>query len=366
MKKILFVCIENSCRSQMAEAFANFLGKGIVEAYSAGSKPSGVVNESAIKVMQQQGIDISHAKSKGFDDLSIKEFDYVITMGCKDVCPFIPAKEYIKWDIEDPQVKGIDVFINVRDAIKDKVGEFIEGISSKKVIVQPTRKTERYFDEELEKMNTSLLKMASLTEEAIRKSIEALKARDKKMAEAVIKDDSKIDEMELAIEENAIDLLALRQPMARDLRFITTGMKINAELERIADLAVNIAQRVLELTDQPLLKPLIDIPKLSSIAQKMVKGAIDAFVNRDEDLAKNIILSDPEADRLRNMVYEELINDYMVKDGATATRAVPLLLIARHLERICDHATNIAEDVIYMVKAKIVKHHIEKLKNNLT
>lgn len=366
MKKILFVCIENSSRSQMAEAFANFFGKGMVEAHSSGSRPSGMVNESTIKVMHQAGIDISHAKSKGFDELPIKEFDYVVTMGCKDICPFTPAKEHIEWDIEDPKGKTIDVFINVRENIKNKVREFIERISSEKIIIQQDRKMERHFDEELEKMNTSLLKMASLTEEAIRKSVEALKIRDKKMAETVIKDDSVIDEMELLIEEKAIDLLALRQPMAGDLRFITTGMKINAELERIADLAVNISQRVMELADQSLLKPLIDIPKLSSIAQKMVKEAIDAFVNRDESLAKKVIFSDPKADKLRNLVYEELISDYMVKDGRTATRAVPLLLIARHLERICDHATNIAEDVIYMVKAKIVKHHVEELKNNPT
>ncbi len=223
---------------------------------------------------------------------------------------------------------------------------------------------ERHFDEELKKLNTDLLKMATLTEEAIYKSIEALKNQDKKLAQTVINKDCKIDELELVIEERAVNLLALRQPMARDLRFITTGMKINAELERIADLAVNIAQRVFELADKPLLKPLIDIPKLSAVARKMVKDAIDAFVNRDQNLAKKVILSDPEADNLRNLVQQELINDYMVKDSTTVPRAVPLLLVARHLERICDHATNIAEDVIYMVRAKVVKHHLEKLKNN--
>ena len=223
---------------------------------------------------------------------------------------------------------------------------------------------ERHFDEELKKLNTDLLKMATLAEEAIYKSIESLKNRDKKLVQAVIEEDRKIDELELVIEERAINLLALRQPMARDLRFITTGMKINAELERIADLAVNIAQRVFELVDKPLLKPLIDIPKLTTVARKMVKDAIDAFVKRDENLAKEAILFDSEADKLRNLICDELINDYMVKNGTTASRAVPLLLIARHLERICDHATNIAEDVIYMVQAKVVKHHPEKLKNN--
>ncbi|HBG61749.1 MAG: phosphate transport system regulatory protein PhoU [Omnitrophica WOR_2 bacterium GWF2_38_59] len=219
----------------------------------------------------------------------------------------------------------------------------------------------RYFDDDLKKLNIDILKMAALVEVAIFRSIEALKNRDKELAEYVIKNDQEIDEMELTIEENAIDLLALRQPLARDLRFITTGMKINAELERIADLAVNIAQRVLEIVDKPILKPLIDIPKLNDIARKMVKDVIDAFVNSDEKLAKEVILSDSEADRLRNLIQKELINDYMSKDVSTVTRGVPLLLIARQLERICDHATNIAEDVIYMVQAKVVKHHPEML-----
>ena len=222
----------------------------------------------------------------------------------------------------------------------------------------------RHFEEDLRTMKTELLKMAAGVEEAIYKSIEALKNSDKKIAQSVVDDDRRIDELELVIEEIGINLLALYTPVAGDLRFITTGMKINAELERIADLAVNIAQRVFELADKPLLKPLIDIPKLTKVARKMLKDAIDAFVNQDQNLAKQVILSDPEADKLRNLVYEELINDYMVKDGTTAPRAVPLLLIARYLERICDHATNIAEDVIYMVQAKVVKHHLEKLEDN--
>jgi phosphate transport system protein len=202
-----------------------------------------------------------------------------------------------------------------------------------------------------------------MTQEAIFKSIEALKNRDKGQAKELIASDTKIDELELSIDEKCIDLIACYQPMAGDLRFITTGMKVNAELERIADLAVDIAQRVLELADKPLLKPLIDIPKLSVIAQGMVRDAIDAFIRKDVELARRVVLSDAEADKLRNLVQDELINDYMMKDTKAADRAVPLLLIARHLERICDHATNIAEDVIYMVQAKVVRHHPEKLKN---
>ncbi len=200
-----------------------------------------------------------------------------------------------------------------------------------------------------------------MAQEAIFKSIEALKNRNKDQANEVIDKDDRVDELELEIDGKCIDLIARHQPMAGDLRFIATGMKINAELERIADLAVDIAQRVLELIDKPILKPLIDIPRLSIIAQNMVRDAIDAFVKKDVGLAKKVVLSDSDADKLRNLVQEELINDYMAKDPSFATRAVPLLLIARHLERICDHTTNIAEDVIYMVEGKVVKHHPEEL-----
>ena len=218
---------------------------------------------------------------------------------------------------------------------------------------------ERHFDEELKELHKDILKMGAMAQEAIFKSIEALKNRDKNQANEVISADNKIDNLELDIDEKCIDLIARYQPMAGDLRFITTGMKINAELERIADLAVDISQRALELVDKPLLKPLIDIPKLSVIAQNMVRDAIDSFIKKDASLARKVAASDSEADKVRNMICDELTNDYMAKDPKTANRAVPLLLIARHLERICDHTTNIAEDVIYMVEGKVVKHHHE-------
>lgn len=220
---------------------------------------------------------------------------------------------------------------------------------------------ERHFDEELQGLNNEILKMGAFAEEAIFKSVEALKYRDNNKANEVIDNDKFIDQLELKIDEKCLDLIARHQPMAKDLRFIVTGMKLNAELERIIDIAVDICQRVLELSDKPLLKPLIDIPKLAAIAQDMVKISIDSFVKRDGDIARKVMLSDSEADRLRNAIQKELVEDYMLKDKTTTPRAVPLLLIARFLERICDHATNIAEDVIYMVEAQVVKHHPEKL-----
>jgi phosphate transport system protein len=220
---------------------------------------------------------------------------------------------------------------------------------------------ERHLDDELKGLHQEILKMGVLAQEAIYRSIEALKNRDKQQAQGVIETDAKVDALELAIDEHCIDLIARYQPMAKDLRFITTGMKINAELERIADLAVDICQRVMDLADKPLLKPLIDIPKLSDIAQKMVRDSIDAFVRKDAVLAKDVVIFDSQADNLRNLVQKELLEDYLLRDAKVADRAVPLLLIARHLERICDHATNIAEDVVYMVEAKVLRHHPEEL-----
>jgi phosphate transport system protein len=216
---------------------------------------------------------------------------------------------------------------------------------------------ERHFDEELAELHKEIIRMGVLTQEAIYQSIEALKNRNRTKAQEVITSDNEIDKLEILIDEKCIDLIARFQPLAGDLRFIATGMRINADLERIADLAVDIAQRVLELVNKPILKPLIDIPILSTVAQHMVRDAIGSFINKDVELARTVVLSDKQADDLRNQIQEELINDYMLHDSRTADRAIPLLLIARHLERICDHTTNIAEDVIYMVEARVVKHH---------
>jgi phosphate transport system protein len=220
---------------------------------------------------------------------------------------------------------------------------------------------QRHFDEGLQALNQKLLKMALLVQDLIFKSTEALKARDEEMARTVISDDVAVDALENEIDDDVLNMVALHQPVASDLRFLFTAIKANGDLERIADLAVDISQRVLELAPQPLLKPLIDIPKLSAVAQEMVKKAVDAFVNRDVSLAREVCLSDSRADELRDLIQNELINDYLARDPKSATRAVPLLLVARYLERICDHATNIAEDIIYMVEGKVVKHHHEEL-----
>lgn len=219
----------------------------------------------------------------------------------------------------------------------------------------------RHFDEELRELTDNLDTMGRLTEEAIKNAVQALEDRNSSLAKQVIETDSKIDELELAIDEHCIDMIARYQPVASDLRFITIGMKINAELERIADIAGNVAERVTEIGDESLINPLIDIPKLSNIAQTMVRQAIESFVKKDASMAEKVVMKDKEANKLRDAIQSELMDNYMTKDCLTVRQGVPLLLIARHLERICDHIVNIAEDVIYMVNATVIRHHHEKI-----
>lgn len=220
----------------------------------------------------------------------------------------------------------------------------------------------RHFDSELEQLKGDILRMGEMAQAAISAAVEALKNRDAVAAQRVIDSDVGMDSLELVIDDKCLELIALHQPMAGDLRFITTAIKLNAELERIGDLAVDVAQRALAVADKPELKPLVDIPRLAEIAKRMTGDAIEAFIKSDTALAKKVVLSDPEADTLKRAVEKELVYDYMVKDGATADRAVPLLLAARHLERVCDHAVSMAEDIIYMVSAVVVRHHPEELK----
>ncbi len=215
---------------------------------------------------------------------------------------------------------------------------------------------ERTIDHDIEELNDLILKMGNMVEESIVKSIEALKNRDDKLAQSIIEDDEKMDNFELEVDDKAITLLATKQPMAKDLRFITTAMSIATDLERMGDLAVDIAQKTLELNTMPLLKPLIDTPKLAEVAKNMIRLSLDSFIKRAPELEKQIYLMEKEADDLRNLISTELI-EIMAKDSQAVTRAIPLLLIARFLERICDHAMNIAEDVVYMVEGKVIKHH---------
>lgn len=220
-------------------------------------------------------------------------------------------------------------------------------------------KIERPFDEELKLLKEKLLEMAARAEEQIALAVRALKDRQEKLACEVLERETAINRLDIEVDEMAMRLLALRQPMATDLRFITSAMSIGTDLERIGDLAVNIAERTLDLLKHPQLKPLIDIPRMAELSQEMVRDALNAFVNGDDKLAKEVCERDDQVDKLNDQVFRELLT-YMMQDSRTITRAVDLILVGRHLERIADHATNIGEDVIYMVKGRIIKHHVEE------
>lgn len=217
---------------------------------------------------------------------------------------------------------------------------------------------ETHLQQELNQLKSELLRMAGLVERAISNAIEALVKRDTTLAEKTIREDVQINDLELSIDERCLKLLALHQPMAADLRFITSAMRINVELERIGDLAVNIAERVVSLNQEPQLKPYIDLPDMAQITKKMLRDVLDAFVNGDAALARSVCERDDRVDALNNQVFRELLT-YMLEDPKTITRAVHLIIVSRYLERIADHATNIAEGVIFMAKALVIKHHAD-------
>ena len=216
---------------------------------------------------------------------------------------------------------------------------------------------ERRFDEELKQLKERLLAMAGMAEQAIGKAVKALVDRQAAMAQTVTHDDVAINQLEVEIEDTCLSLLARYQPEAKDLRFVAMVFKIVNDVERVGDQAVNISERTLDLLKEPLLKPLIDIPQMAVLAQQMLKDALDAFVNRDAELAREICRRDNEVDRLNDQLYRELLM-YMTQDPKTITRAVDLILIGRHLERVADHATNIAEDVYYLVRGTTIKHRL--------
>jgi phosphate transport system protein len=216
----------------------------------------------------------------------------------------------------------------------------------------------RHFIEELDELQKKLLEMGGLVESGVHNSVLSLTDHNESLAQEVLRNEARINQMEIEVDDFAVGLMALYQPMARDLRFLTAAIKINADLERMGDLAVNIVERALSLIYQPPVKPLIDIPQMAKLVESMVRRSLDSFVKRDSELARAVLLSDDAVDELRDAIYHELI-DFMERDPRTVSRSVDLMFVARNLERIADHATNIAEDVLYLVQGVDVRHHAE-------
>ena len=215
----------------------------------------------------------------------------------------------------------------------------------------------RHFDEELKDLNAKLLRMGGMVEDQIQGALRALVERDSDLAREIIENDHRVNTLDVEVDEDCLRLLALQQPAARDLRFITTAMKISTELERMSDLAENICERALELNEEPQLEPYIDIPRMATWALQMVREALDAFVGSDVPLARKVCADDDFVDDLTEQLFRELLS-FMLEDPQTTSRAIRITFIAKYLERIADHATNVAELVVYMVEGKIIRHTI--------
>ena len=222
--------------------------------------------------------------------------------------------------------------------------------------MEPVQKIVPHFQEELEQFNARLLVMAGEAEEQVRTAVRALVDRNYALAQAVCSGDDSINKLHIEIDERCFKLLALHQPMATDLRVIVSGVKINSDLERVGDFAVNIAEAALRYFTHAAVKPLIDIPRMAEIAQGMLRDALNAYVNRDTALAQDVLDRDDALDGLKSQVFRELLS-FMLKDPGTTEPALDLILISRHLERIGDHATNIAEEVIFIASGRDVRHH---------
>ena len=213
----------------------------------------------------------------------------------------------------------------------------------------------RHFDEELSDLKQRILRMGALVEGQIRQALAALVDRNDDLARQVIDNDRRVNSMDVEVDELCLELLALHQPAARDLRFVTTAMKISTELERMSDLAENICERAIELNEEPQLKPYIDIPLMADHAIKMVGEALNAFVRGDSVSARKVLEEDDSVDNLNEQIFRELLS-FMIENPQTISRAIRLSFISKYIERIADHATNIAELVFYMVEGKIIRH----------
>jgi phosphate transport system protein len=215
------------------------------------------------------------------------------------------------------------------------------------------------FDQALQQLQDEVLMLGSMVQKATERSIEALRARDLRAARQIIADDAQINAKRYAIEDLCVDMIARQQPMARDLRKITAALILANELERMADYAQGISKINVMMGDEPLLKPLVDIPRMADLAVGMLHESLDAFVRRDAESARRLVRRDDEVDDLNRQVFRELLS-YMIEDPSTITRALELVLVARNLERVADLATNVAEEVVFITEARIIKHHADE------
>jgi len=379
--RVLVLCTGNAARSQMAEGLIRAALGDRVEVFSAGTHPAGYVHPMAIRVMREIGIDISGQRSKSLSEFIGQPFDLVLTV-CDDAaeeCPVWPGQgERMHIGYPDPGRRAwdeegmLEEFREVRDRMREELipalrrwleqreteqrmldrapaGDYHTGVrSGKEGLMQARVMLER----DLSAIRQDVLRLGGMVEQAIDRCIEALKRLDVEMAREIIAFDEEINRMRYQIEEACLETIATQQPMASDLRAIIAAMFCATNLERMGDHAKSIAKLTIEMADEPLLKPLIDIPRMAQIAKEMLRQVLEAYVEQDPEKARAAVARDDEVDALDEQVYRELIT-YMMQDPRTIFRATRLLWISHNLERIADRVTNIAERVIFMVTGEL-------------
>ena len=353
---VLVLCTGNSARSQMAEGLINARLGDRFTARSAGTQPAGRVHPAAIAAMHEIGIDIAAQRSKSVAEFAGAEFDLVITV-CDDAaenCPIWLGRGHrMHLGFPDPAAASTDQmpvkFRAVRDAIQDRLVSYLSLWQPRSSLEEhmTTSSVRSALDREQNQIKDDILRLGSMVETAIERSVVALKQRDGALAQQVIDDDKLINRMRFQIEEECLALIATQQPAASDLRATIAATHIAVELERMADHATGIAEITIRMLDQPLLKPLIDVPLMANIVREMTRGALDAFIRRDADLARQVAARDDEVDQLYQQIFRELLT-YMIEDPKNISRATFLLWVAHNLERIGDRATNLCERAIFI------------------
>lgn len=375
--RVLILCTGNSCRSQLAEGLVNHYLAGQWQAFSAGTQPAGYVHPLAVEVMAEQGIDISHQRSKSTDEFRDQEFDLVLTV-CDDAaenCPvWLGGGLKIHMGFEDPAhasgrlEEKLKLFRRVRDKIHKSVIPYLAEMYAQLAAAQtlppeaarPGRQPgmesnmRTHYHQELRRLQDELLVMGSMVSQALSDSLAALKKQDLDRARQIIADDRLVNTKRFRIEDDCLTLIATQQPMARDMRLIAGILEIASELERIGDYAKGIARITLYLGKTPLVKPLVHMPQMLDIVVEMLRGALDAFITQDVEQAREIPKRDDGVDHLYNTINRELIA-IVIADPRQIDHANYLSWAAHNLERAADRTTNICERVIYTATGQFVE-----------
>ncbi len=354
--RVLVLCTGNSARSQMAEGLINAQLADRFVAFSAGTQPAGYVHPQAIAALREIGIEISQQRSKSIAEFRQAPFDVVITV-CDDAaanCPvWLGAGQRVHIGFPDPAAAPAEQqaqqFRAVRDAIQERLLGYLRAWQtlSRPGGSMATSSIRSALDREETMIRDDILRLGSMVESAIDRAVVALKQRDGALAQQIIDDDRLVNDLRYKIENECLTVIATQQPTAHDLRAIVAATHIAVELERMADHATGIARITLRMLDQPLLKPLIDVPIMANIVKEMTRAGLDAFLRSDVELARQTVLRDDEVDQMYQQIFRELLT-YMLEDPKNISRATFLLWVAHNLERIGDRATNLCERTIFV------------------